>query len=123
VRRAGIQQFKNSRLVSIREYYQDADGKYLPGKKVDLPFLSIIDARHFADTFSQGISLSIDQYTELLKAIPEINAALGKMGEAIDAVNNVASSEDEQSPNRTRVKKKSNKAKANIEATSDEDED
>ncbi|KAL3424378.1 transcriptional Coactivator p15 [Phlyctema vagabunda] len=108
-RRVGISEFKKVQMVNIREYYEK-DSKYLPGKK--------------------GISLNIDQYNELLKAIPKINASLRSMGVEIeDTTTGVKNSDDldpedpadaEIKPSR---KVKAKKEKANIEATSDEEED
>ncbi|KAJ9156451.1 hypothetical protein NKR23_g1365 [Pleurostoma richardsiae] len=94
-RRVGVSKFKNALLVNIREYYE-ADGELKPGKK--------------------GISLSVDQYQSLLKAIPAINAELRKAGHNVDDLN--ADSAQEV------VSKPAKKAKkANIEATSDEESD
>ncbi|KND89676.1 putative RNA polymerase II transcriptional coactivator [Tolypocladium ophioglossoides CBS 100239] len=98
-RRVGVSQFKNLWMVNVREYYEK-DGKMLPGKK--------------------GISLSIEQYTALLKAVPSINATLREMGQAVDGID-----ETDETAVATTVKPKKEKSrpsKANIEATSDEDE-
>ncbi|KFA64941.1 hypothetical protein S40285_03869 [Stachybotrys chlorohalonatus IBT 40285] len=97
-RRVGVSEFKKMCFVNIREYYEK-DGKALPGKK--------------------GISLSVEQYAALLKSIPSINAALREMGhpvdepDGIDAVD-VAPKKSKQDKNKS--------SKANIDATSDEDE-
>ncbi|OAR04028.1 hypothetical protein LLEC1_05724 [Akanthomyces lecanii] len=93
-----ISQYRNVCLVNIREYFEK-DGKHLPGKK--------------------GISLSLEQYTALIKLVPSINGQLREMGQLIDTA------EDAQN-DVTAIAKKSKKEKsdkANIEATSDEDED
>ncbi|PNY26801.1 RNA polymerase II transcriptional coactivator [Tolypocladium capitatum] len=98
-RRVGVSRFKDLWMVNVREYYEK-DGKLLPGKK--------------------GISLSIEQYTALLKAVPAINATLREVGQAVDGVN-----ETDETAVATTVrprKEKSRPSKANIEATSDEDE-
>ncbi|POR31848.1 Putative RNA polymerase II transcriptional coactivator [Tolypocladium paradoxum] len=98
-RRVGVSQFKNLWMVNVREYYE-RDGKMLPGKK--------------------GISLSIEQYAALLKAVPAINATLRAMGQAVDG-----GDETDDTAVATTVKPKEEKSKpskANIEATSDEDE-
>ncbi|PFH62047.1 hypothetical protein XA68_15370 [Ophiocordyceps unilateralis] len=95
-RRVGVAKFKNACLVNIREYYEK-DGKLLPGKK--------------------GISLSVEQYAALVKAVPAINAALNEMGHAIS---NVPQTGDMSVIKPTKAKAKP--PKANIEATSDEDE-
>ncbi|KAI9699579.1 MAG: hypothetical protein M1820_007078 [Bogoriella megaspora] len=61
-RRIGINEFKGKTLINIREYY-DKDGQTLPGKK--------------------GISLSMDQFNALVKALPAIDQALRKRGETM----------------------------------------
>ena len=93
-----ISEFKGSTLVNIREYYQK-DDKFLPGKK--------------------GISLSLAQYGDLLKAIPGINSELSKR-----------TSQSFNDPDNTNVPvakagkaEKVSKSKANIETTSSEEDD
>jgi len=102
-RRVEVSDFKGSKLVNIREYYEK-DEEWLPGKK--------------------GISLSIDQYKALLKAIPAINAQLKDMGivlgESADAMDEDEPEEETKPQKRIKGKKTE---KANIEATSDEDGD
>jgi len=100
-KRVGVSEFKGQNLIGIREYYEK-DGEHLPGKK--------------------GISLTVDQYKAFLKAIPEINAHLSELGIKFDAFADVEDeSEKEEKPQRRIKAKKAEKA--NIEATSDEDED
>ncbi|KFZ07348.1 hypothetical protein V501_06534 [Pseudogymnoascus sp. VKM F-4519 (FW-2642)] len=97
-RRIGISDFKGTRLINIREFYQNPAGDFLPGKK--------------------GISLPLDQYKALLQAIPDINAALAAMGETIES--------GDAAPRKARVKGADAGAKeqrANIDETSDEDEE
>ncbi|ELR09683.1 hypothetical protein VC83_06232 [Pseudogymnoascus destructans] len=97
-RRIGISEFKGTRLINIREYYQNPAGDLLPGKK--------------------GISLPLDQYKVLLQAIPDINAALTAMGETVES--------GDAAPRKARVKGADAGAKeqrANIDETSDEDEE
>ncbi|KAI9167592.1 putative RNA polymerase II transcriptional coactivator [Paramyrothecium foliicola] len=98
-RRVGVSQFKKMSFINIREYYEK-DGKSLPGKK--------------------GISLSVDQYAALLKSIPSINAALREMGHSVDDPD--SSSVPAVAPKKAK-KDKARSDKANIEATSDEEED
>ncbi|KHN99434.1 Transcriptional Coactivator p15 family protein [Metarhizium album ARSEF 1941] len=94
-RRVGVSQFKNVCLVNLREYYEK-DGKMLPGKK--------------------GISLSVAQYTALLKAAPGINAALRQMGQSVEDIGDLGDASVET------AKKEKKASKANIDATSDEEE-
>jgi len=98
-RRVTLSDFKGSKLVSIREYYEK-DDEYLPGKK--------------------GISMSIDQYKALLKAVPEINASLKKGG--IDVGESAEAEDDEEEP-KPKKKVKGKKEKSNIEETSDEEDE
>jgi hypothetical protein len=68
-------------------------------------------------TTGQGISLSIEQYAALLKAIPSINSALRDLGHDLnDPDGNVA-----DGPAVSKKPKKEKPSKANIEATSEED--
>jgi len=70
----------------------------------------------------QGISLSVDQYKEFLKAIPAINEQLRKEGHQVDDVGDAESAEEQENPKATKTKRESSR-KANIEATSDEESD
>lgn len=69
----------------------------------------------------QGISLSLEQYTTLLKAIPGINAQLRELGQLADTSDDV----DDDAKNAPEPSKKNRvkPEKSNIDATSDEDED
>ncbi len=57
-RRVSVQLFKGAKLVSIREYYEK-DGKKLPGAK--------------------GISLSNEQWAELMRVGPSVSRALDEV--------------------------------------------
>ncbi|CAK7202979.1 hypothetical protein SEUCBS139899_005706 [Sporothrix eucalyptigena] len=107
LRRIGIAHFRNTTLINIREYYEQG-GQMRPGKK--------------------GISLSLDQYKALIRAIPDINAALRDDGVPIsdaedDDDSGAVVDAGEGSSKAPAVKEKKTKApkKSNIEATSDED--
>ncbi|KAK3402829.1 transcriptional Coactivator p15-domain-containing protein [Sordaria brevicollis] len=108
-RRISSSAFRNATLINIREYY-NADGKMMPGKK--------------------GISLSLAQYQNLLKVIPQLNADLRKQGHAIEDPEFAEVAEKTDDPVETpQVKalesKKENKKKprkSNIDVTSDEEE-
>jgi len=68
--------------------------------------------------------LTVDQYKALLKAIPEINASLKQQG--IDVGRSAADDDDEEEAELETVPKKrvrTKTEKANIDATSDEEED
>ncbi|CEJ82489.1 hypothetical protein VHEMI02549 [[Torrubiella] hemipterigena] len=99
-RRVGVSQFKNMCLINIREYYEK-DGKLLPGKK--------------------GISLSLEQYTTLVRAIPGINAHLRSLGQLANTSDDV--DDDDAAASKPSRKAKTKAEKANIDATSDEEED
>lgn len=121
-RRVGVSEFKGMALVNVREYYEK-DGKTLPGKKVNAPasppgkgsFLHIPDNADIV----KGISLSVEQWTALLKATAGINAALRDLGHLGDDED--ADAFDEPPVVKAPKKEKSKPLKANIEATSDED--
>jgi hypothetical protein len=61
-RRVTVQGYKGTTLVALREYYQK-DGKDLPGK--------------------QGIALTVEQFSALVLALPDIKAVLAEKGIAI----------------------------------------
>lgn len=86
--------------MNIREYYQ-ADGKWLPGKK--------------------GISMTVEQYSALISIMPQIEDLLSEKGENVPRpkfeVVAPARDEDEEDGDGEDEDKK-----ANIEATSDEEE-
>lgn len=68
----------------------------------------------------QGISLSVEQYQALLKNVPGINAALRELGQSIEDSEETTSTA--LVPTKKSRKEKNKSDKANIEATSDEDE-
>jgi hypothetical protein len=53
LRKVELSEFRGKKLVSIREFYTDADGAVKPGRK--------------------GIALSIDQWKKLVEVADEIN--------------------------------------------------
>jgi len=59
--RIAVSLFKEKKYVSIREYYENADGKFLPGKK--------------------GISLNMDDWNILKSNIEEIDQLLDDLNE------------------------------------------
>lgn len=71
----------------------------------------------------QGISLSVEQFNALLRAIPSITAALVREGETVESIDGESMDNSGRpiAPQLKRVKPKS--TKSNIEATSDEDEE
>ncbi|KAK4153226.1 transcriptional Coactivator p15-domain-containing protein [Chaetomidium leptoderma] len=101
-RRIGSSQFKGNTLVNIREYYTAPDGELRPGKK--------------------GISLSLDQYRALLKIIPELNQELRSQGHDVGDAPAVEMSGALVKTERP-AKSKKKPTKANIDATSDEEEE
>jgi hypothetical protein len=110
MRRIGIAHFRSTTLINIREYYESG-GQMRPGKK--------------------GISLSLDQYKALVRAIPDINAELQRDGVAVNDAEDDAGGEaaggggEGPSVALAAAAPRKDKAKApkksNIEATSDED--
>ncbi|KAK3902990.1 transcriptional Coactivator p15-domain-containing protein [Staphylotrichum tortipilum] len=106
-RRVSYSMFKGHGLVNIREYYSTPDGELRPGKK--------------------GISLSMAQFNVLLKVIPELSQELRAQGHDVGAAppGPSAVTANDASANDASVKtEKPKKApKANIDATSDEEED
>ncbi|KAI0156845.1 ssDNA-binding transcriptional regulator [Xylariaceae sp. FL1272] len=121
MRRLTISTFKGKTLVNIREYWTDQSGEMKPGKK--------------------GISLTIEQYTAMVEALPAVNAELESKGvkapnlssskakPAVQAAADEDNSDAPESPVKSKPKSKSKeketkqkKKKMNIEATSDEEE-
>ncbi|KAF7882609.1 uncharacterized protein EAF02_005972 [Botrytis sinoallii] len=129
-RKIELSDFKGQTLINIREFYEK-DGNVLPGKK--------------------GISLTVDQYKNFLKSIPQINANLKKKGidvgpgeaeveedeeeesdandeEEEEAVETDSEADKKSKSKNKKVKPAAQKAKnkkgkkENIEATSDEEE-
>ncbi|PHH62367.1 hypothetical protein CDD81_7229 [Ophiocordyceps australis] len=80
-----------------------------------------IGISHFRNAcLVNGISLSVSQYVALIKAAPAINAALQDLGQKIDGLESTIEPPAKASPKPDKAKNKP--CKANIEATSDEDE-
>ncbi|KAL0218151.1 hypothetical protein RCL1_008999 [Eukaryota sp. TZLM3-RCL] len=73
-RSVSIRSFKNTLLIDIREHYTDSEGEIKPGKK--------------------GISLSLEQYRELLKVLPDVSACIDR---ATGNVEEEETSEEESS--------------------------
>ncbi|KAI1365727.1 transcriptional Coactivator p15-domain-containing protein [Xylaria arbuscula] len=103
-RRVVIQNFKGKNYVNFREYYSDASGELKPTKK--------------------GIMLTLEQYDDLLKAIPALNAELQSKGHDVPDVFAASSSASAPKSSTKSSPKDQNrkKKKMNIEATSDEEE-
>ncbi|CZT02763.1 uncharacterized protein RAG0_09782 [Rhynchosporium agropyri] len=99
-RRVTVQEFKGQKLINIREYYEK-DGEFKPSSK--------------------GISLTVDQYKILLEIIPKVNTHLKGMGIDV-AASEVPDGESEEERVPKKRVKPTKQEKANIEATSDEDE-
>ncbi|KAI2625894.1 PC4-domain-containing protein [Hypoxylon sp. NC1633] len=100
-RRATISPYNGKTYINIREYYTDASGSLRPGKK--------------------GIMLGLESYNKLLDVIPSINAELQEDGHETTVISTSAPAREP--PAKAQPKKVKSKAKANIEATSDEEED
>ncbi|KAI2638962.1 PC4-domain-containing protein [Hypomontagnella submonticulosa] len=109
-RRATVTVFNKKTFVNIREYYTDNSGELKPGKK--------------------GISLPFDQYIKLLEVLPFINDELREKGHdlpetslSVPVQDALEAPEAETGPAKSKAKSEAKKSKANIEATSDEDEE
>jgi hypothetical protein len=66
--------------------------------------------------------LPIDQYKALLKAIPEVNAALKKAGVDVEESAELEDDLSKAAP-KSKINRKPGKEKSNIEETSDEDDE
>lgn len=80
----------------------------------------------------QGIMLSVEQYQALTGLIPAINAELRNKGVVLDGHDKAGEDDEHEEakeektpvkPSKSASKTKTQAKKANIEATSDEDED
>ncbi|RYP55359.1 hypothetical protein DL768_000114 [Monosporascus sp. mg162] len=130
-RRINISEFKGKVLVNIREYYTDQTGELRPGKKVKSEMTPNSQPCSPTNHIAQGISLSLDQYNSLVKAIPDINAHLNGQGhETADITSGAAtaaapssSSKPSTKDAKENKKQKGKSSKSNIEATSEEDDE
>ncbi|TAQ89416.1 hypothetical protein B7494_g2297 [Chlorociboria aeruginascens] len=98
-RRVEVSEFKNAKLINIREFYEQ-NGAMLPSRK--------------------GISLTVDQYKAFVNAIPEINAKLTRLGVTLEPSAEVDDESEAEVKPRKKVKAK--KERSNIEETSDDEE-
>ncbi|KAH9900166.1 transcriptional Coactivator p15-domain-containing protein [Xylariomycetidae sp. FL2044] len=103
-RRVTVSDFKGKTYINIREYYTDTSGELKPGKK--------------------GIMLTPDHYNKLLGCLAAVNSELQSKGiETADIATDVPAPESPKPSAKSGAKKdKKGKKKANIEATSDEEE-
>ncbi|KAJ3565763.1 hypothetical protein NPX13_g7377 [Xylaria arbuscula] len=118
-RRVVIQNFKGKNYVNFREYYSDASGELKPTKKVRTICHFDLDPKAV-----NGIMLTLEQYDDLLKAIPALNAELQSKGHDVPDVFAASSSASAPKSSTKSSPKDQNrkKKKMNIEATSDEEE-
>lgn len=70
----------------------------------------------------QGISLSAEQYTALVEALPAINAHLESKGIATPELPTASDAAASTTSSKPKAEKEKKDKKANIEATSDEEE-
>lgn len=120
-RRVTVSDFKGKKLVAIREYYQK-DDEWLPGKKVSLGLLGNVT---LLMRLAQGISLSLEQYSALIGIIPQIEELLNQQGETVprpDYSGSPRATPDQEMKEDVDGDEETTSKKANIEATSDEDE-
>ncbi|OJJ42022.1 hypothetical protein ASPZODRAFT_137565 [Penicilliopsis zonata CBS 506.65] len=105
-RRLTLSTFRGQTLLSIREYYTK-DGQELPGKK--------------------GISLPVDQFSSLVSLLPDVEVILREKGQTIPRPEygrtSAAVHDDENKPRSKVGLEEPQSSKANIEVTSDEDEE
>lgn len=101
LRRATVSDFKGSILVSIREYYQNEQGAFLPGKK--------------------GISLSLDQFNALIASLPLLESSLAKLGK--ETVRPDYNASEEEAPVEEAGKQDNDKPAGQIEKETKNDDD
>jgi hypothetical protein len=112
-RRVTLSTFRNKTFINIREFYENDEGKMLPGKK--------------------GIALTAEQYSAMLAAAPLIEATLAMMGEtvtrpdyngAVPAGDEEEDDEEEEEAQETEEEEKpKRKSKAKKKVEDDEDDD
>ncbi|KAJ5122858.1 RNA polymerase II transcriptional coactivator KELP [Penicillium atrosanguineum] len=99
MRRVTISSFRGKNMVNVREYYEK-DGQELPGKK--------------------GISMPMDQFSALIKLLPDIEQALKQQGESLPRPI-YSSCADQPGDGNDEPERTASPYKQNIEATSDEE--
>lgn len=127
MRRVTISSFRGKTMVNVREYYEK-DGQELPGKKVSSPRPKLqphgVGSWIALMPILQGISMPMDQFSALIKLLPDIAQALEEKGESLprpmfsgdtDRPDNASDEEH------VKTAKSASPSKQNIEATSDEE--
>ena len=98
-RRVTISDFKDKKMVSVREYYEK-DGEWLPGKK--------------------GISMTLEQFSALVELLPCIEGELRRSG--VEDFPRPIYGEIVESSRKEEEESEQDKGRANHEATSDEED-
>ncbi|KAJ5485333.1 RNA polymerase II transcriptional coactivator KELP [Penicillium diatomitis] len=100
MRRVTVSEFRGKTMVSVREYYEK-DGQELPGKK--------------------GISMPLEQFSALIKLLPEIEQVVQKQGSSLPRPVYSGGASDSNNDDQDDSGRTGSPAKQNIEATSDEE--